>query len=74
MGPDVFQTEMFDSGEPQVCILKGINPDALWISGTHIQLSPLNNLSKGLTWALWLLEIWLQSTDFPPFMLAWYVC
>lgn len=29
MGPDVFQTEMFDSGEPQVCILKGINPDAL---------------------------------------------
>ena len=46
MGPDVFQTEMFDSREPQVYILKGMNPDTLWISGTHIQFSLFNNLSK----------------------------
>ena len=74
MGPDVFQTEMFDSREPQVYILKGMNPDTLWISGTHIQFSLFNNLSKWLIWALCLLEIWLQSIDVPPFMLARYVC
>lgn len=45
MGPDVFQTEMFDSGSPKCVFWKGINPDTSVIIRDSHSAFPLSIIS-----------------------------